>query len=200
MLIHAIKAVLNFRKVRILKRFWTPWGCYLWILFDFHYLYSRPLERGPLPSINNWHFITYPSHWCRLWCGLRFFLSATATNYILISGQIGALSKGFLVGQSTLGHLILLECGQILVHNLPVSYLVHPIKASLIWVKYSQRITKLFKNDIIWSSGRGSVQGGGHVAKGGFHKNKLWAQDKLASLSVRFRVLAENESRRWSHP
>lgn len=33
---------------------------------------------------------------------------------VLIGRQIGALSKGFLVGRSTAGHLILLECGQAL--------------------------------------------------------------------------------------
>lgn len=27
--------------------------CERWILFDFHYLNSLPLERGPFPSINN---------------------------------------------------------------------------------------------------------------------------------------------------
>lgn len=38
----------------------------------------------------------------------------SAHCYVLIGRQIGALSKGFLVGQSTPGHLILLECGQAL--------------------------------------------------------------------------------------
>ena len=39
------------------------------------------------------------------------YVLLSAQYYVLIAGQIGALSKRFLVGQSTLGHLIL-ECGQ----------------------------------------------------------------------------------------
>lgn len=42
----------------------------------------------------------------------RVLLSAQC--YISIASQIGVLSKGFLVGRSTPGHLILLECGQTL--------------------------------------------------------------------------------------
>lgn len=69
----------GFKNIRILGiRAWIPRGCQLWkmdFLFDFHYLNSLPLERGPFPSINNWHLITYPPHRCRLWSEPCSFIS-----------------------------------------------------------------------------------------------------------------------------
>lgn len=47
--------------------------------------------------------------------GVRFDVShilLSALCNVLIARQIGVLSKGFLVGQSTLGRLILLEFGK----------------------------------------------------------------------------------------
>lgn len=78
---------------------------------------------------------------------------------VLIGRQIGALSKGFLVGRSTAGHLILLECGQALAgpHSRcqisvscpaapPPREAHHPARVPpLIWVTYSPRITKLLE-------------------------------------------------------
>lgn len=126
------------------------------ILLDLYYLNSLPLERGPFPSINNWHFITYPPHHSRLWCGLCSFIC------VLISRQIGALSKGFLVGQSAHGHRILLQFGQAVYHvsARPTSYSVHPVWA-LIWVKYSQSIALLFKwHHLKWKGKMCSLKGG----------------------------------------
>lgn len=48
-------------------------------LFDFHYLNSLPLERGPFPSINNWHLITYlpPRSGALKWAMLFYQRTAT---------------------------------------------------------------------------------------------------------------------------
>ena len=89
--------------------------------------------------------------------------------YVLIAGQIGALSKGFLVGQSTPGHLILLACGQAPVRlTRSLSHLLTSLSffsrrlilSELIWVKYSHRTTKAV----------GMTSSGGE--KGGFHSKK----------------------------
>lgn len=64
----------------------------------------------------------------------RFVLSASC--FVLIGEQIVALSKGFLVGQSAYGHLIILECVQVLDHA--SLHIPHPVCTALIWVKYSQ--------------------------------------------------------------
>lgn len=64
----------------------------------------------------------------------RFVLSAY--SFVLIGEQIGALSKGFLVGQSAYGHLIILECIQVL--DRASLHITRPVCTPLIWVKYSQ--------------------------------------------------------------
>lgn len=97
------------------------------LLLDFHYPNCLPLERRPFPSINNWHFITAPL----VVAGLRFDVSPAFFVFflsvrwdVLIAEQIRAQSKGFLVGESARGHIILLECGQVLSSRHPsTSYL-----------------------------------------------------------------------------
>ena len=148
------------------------------LLFDFHYLNPLPLERGPFPSINNWHFITYPppSLWqaCALmWAAL--FLSAPC--FVLIAGQIGAPSKGFPHGAS---------------QDLVTSYPWNVVRLArnrissrfslgsscqcilLIWVKYSQRITEMLKwHHLKWNMGGGGFSRRACCQRGGFHQRKL---------------------------
>lgn len=88
--------------------------------------------------------------------GVRFDVShilLSALCNVLIARQIGVLSKGFLVGQSTLGRLILLEFGKarvsltfpsLWVLLLLLWFILH-VCLLLIWVTYSQRTTKLLK-------------------------------------------------------
>lgn len=90
--------------------------------------------------------------------GVRFDVShilLSALCNVLIAEQIGVLSKGFLMGQSTLGRLILLEFGKARVRLaltfpslwillLLLWFILHACLL-LIWVKYSQRTTKLLK-------------------------------------------------------
>lgn len=88
--------------------------------------------------------------------GVRFDVShilLSALCNVLIARQIGVLSKGFLVGQSTLGRLILLEFGKarvsltfpsLWVLLLLLWFILHACLL-LIWVTYSRRTTKLLK-------------------------------------------------------
>lgn len=96
----------------------------------------------------------------------RFVLSAR--RFLLIGEQIGALSKGFLVGQSAHGHLIILECVQAL--DRVSLHILRPVCTPLIWVKYSQN-NKRCRNDIIWNDDDGAFASGG----GGCEERRWWS-------------------------
>lgn len=154
--------------------------CERWILFDFHYLNSLPLERGPFPSINNWHLITYPPHRGRrtLWCEPCSFISTVQRiDRWADRSTIKGIPRGAVNTRSphTPGMWSITGPAhsryRISLHP-STSCSAHPVWASLIWVKYSQRITKLSKwHHLKWKERMCSV--GGQIAKGGFHQKNL---------------------------
>jgi len=118
-----------------------------WILFDFHYLNSRPLERGPFPSINNWHLITYPPRCGQqaLWCELRSSISTVLRiDRWADRRTIKGIPCGAVNTRSTHAP------GMWSSTNPAITSLYIPLLLSwlilyegpLIWVKYSQKITK----------------------------------------------------------
>lgn len=123
--------------------------CERWILFDFHYLNSLPLERGPFPSINNWHLITYPPHRGRLWCEPRSFITTVLRiDRRADRSTIKGIPRGAVNTRSphTPGIWSSTSPARVRVSSHPcTSYLAHSNRAQLFWVKYSQRITKLLK-------------------------------------------------------
>lgn len=115
-------------------------------LFDFHYLNSLPLERGPFPSINNWHLITYLPHRCRLWSEPCSFISTLLRiDRRADRSTIKGIPRGAVNTRSP--HTPTMWSSAGLSHSCcshpSTSCWTHP--APPIWVKYSQRITNLLQ-------------------------------------------------------
>lgn len=138
----ALWAIISYKSLNTSRKSTVKDG----FLFDFHYLNSLPLERGPFPSINNWHLITYLPHRCRLWSGPCSFISTLLRiDRRADRSTIKGIPPGAVNTRSP--HTPRMWSSAGLSHSCcsrpSTSCWTHPVPP--IWVKYSQRITNLLQ-------------------------------------------------------